>query len=230
MPSQHVLLTGPTGFLGSVVLAELLQAGYRVTAAVRHRSENFPPEAQQAVVGDLASCPDWSSALDRIDAVIHLAARAHVLKEDAEDPLSLFRKVNCDATLDLANAAVAAGVEQFVFVSTIGVNGAVTYGAAFGPDDEPNPRSPYAIAKWEAEQGLQEIAGKSRMALTIVRPPLILGDNPKGNLAAMHRMIARGLPLPLRSVTKNHRDFVSRERLSAFVVTALEDKRCHGHT
>ena len=75
------------------------------------------------MVGNIGPETDWSDALSGIEDIVHLAARVHVMRESAADPLAEFRKVNTAGTLNLARQAVAAGVKRFVFISTIKVNG-----------------------------------------------------------------------------------------------------------
>jgi nucleoside-diphosphate-sugar epimerase len=190
MNSRTILVTGANGFVGRAVVARL---GARARGVTR------------ADVGDIGPDTDWSGVLGGMDAVIHCAARAHVLREDHDDPLAAFRRVNRDGTIALARAAAAAGVRRFVFVSSIGVNGNVTTGQALRADDAPQPHSDYAVAKREAEQALTAID----IETVIVRPPLVIGAGAKGNIGALAKMMRRGLPLPFGAMTRNRRDLVS---------------------
>lgn len=109
-----------------------------------------------------------------VDTLVHLAARVHVMGETSCDALPLYRAANTAATLTLAEQAAAAGVRRFVFVSTVKVNGEEC-DVAYRRNDTPRPVDPYAISKWEAEQGLREIAARTGMQVVIVRPPLVYG-------------------------------------------------------
>lgn len=180
------------------------------------------PAPGSIAVGDLSEATDWTAALAGVDVVVHCAARAHVLKETAVDPLALFRAVNTQATLALARQAAASGVRRFIFISSIGVNGAATHGRPFRPDDAPHPHSPYALSKWEAEQGLAVVAAETGMEVVVIRPPLILGADAKGNLATLNKVIARGLPLPFGLATKNRRDLVSLDTLCSLIDVVLD--------
>ena len=122
----HILSTGATGFVGRALTDELLVRGFSVVAGVRKHSAALPGEIFQHVVGDLLPETNWSAALIGVDVVIHAAARVHVMKETARDPLAEFRKANVAATGHLALMASEAGVRRFVFLSSVGVNGNVS--------------------------------------------------------------------------------------------------------
>ena len=120
-------------------------------------------------------------ALRGVDTVIHLAARVHVMKDKAADPLTEFLKVNLYGTANLAQQAARAGVKRLVFVSSIKVNGESTEARPFAESDEPDPQDPYAVSKLQAEQVLQRISDETGLEVVIVRPPLVYGPGVKGN-------------------------------------------------
>lgn len=220
-----ILVTGATGFLGRAVAAHLIARGRSVRAAVRR-----DPGPGAIVVGDLSADTDWSAALAGVDTVVHCAARAHVLNETSDNPLAQFRAVNTEATVALAQQTAAAGARRFVFISSIGVNGSETHGTPFRHDDPPHPHSPYAVSKHEAELGLHAVAAETGLEVVVIRPPLITGPDPKGNLATLNRVIAKGLPLPFGLVTKNRRDLVSRDTLCGLIEAAIDHPAAAGQT
>lgn len=225
-----VLVTGATGFLGRALVGRLAGDGYRVRAAVRRGGDNWPAGVEPVVVGDLSGATDWSAALKGVDCVVHAAARAHVLRETAADPLSEFRRVNTEGAVALGRQAAEAGVRRLVFISSIGVNGAETRGRPFTASDEPAPHSPYAVSKFEAEQGLASVAAATALEVVTIRPPLVTGPDPKGNLATLRRAIRRGLPLPFGLVTGNRRDLVSLEVLCDLIETCIRHPAAAGRT
>lgn len=227
---KRLLVTGANGFVGRAVVAHLSARGGPVRAGVRQARGGWPAGVEEAVMGDLSPAMDAGQALAGVDTVVHCAARAHVLKETSEDPAALFRQINTEATLALARQAVQAGVRRFIFISSIGVNGAETKGRAFRHDDAPAPHSPYAQSKHAAELGLRALAADTGLEVVIIRPPLILGAEPKGNLATLNKVIARGLPLPFALVSKNRRDLVSLETLCSLIDTVADHPAAAGQT
>jgi nucleoside-diphosphate-sugar epimerase len=201
------LITGANGFVGKALCAELLQREYAVRAALRTAGSTVEP-MEMVVVGAIDGETDWSAALSGIDVVIHLAARVHVMHDQAADPLAAFRHVNTEGTEYLARAAAASGVKRLVYVSSIKVNGEETYsGQHYKEADVPSPQDPYGISKWEAEQALHRVAAETGLEVVIVRPPLVYGAGVKGNFVQMLKVLAKGIPLPLASV-KNLRSLV----------------------
>jgi nucleoside-diphosphate-sugar epimerase len=201
-----------------------------VHAAVRRAKGDMPKGVAEVAMADLQAVQDWSALLKGVDCIVHCAARAHVLKDDAEDPLALFRLVNTQATLDMARAAAVAGVRRFIFISSIGVNGGETKGRAFRHDDTPHPHSDYAIAKQEAEEGLALISRGSGLEVVVIRPPLVMGPAAKGNLGLLAKVVGKGLPLPFGSVTRNRRDLVSLDTLASLISVCIDHSAAAGET
>jgi nucleoside-diphosphate-sugar epimerase len=133
-----ILVTGATGFVGRAIVKHLAAQRRSVRAVVRRELSDWPERVSTELVSDISDIPQ----LNDVDSIIHCAARAHILKEAESDPLAAFRLVNCEATLSLAQAAAQAGVRRFIFISSIGVNGAETSGRPFCASDAPAPHSP----------------------------------------------------------------------------------------
>jgi nucleoside-diphosphate-sugar epimerase len=170
-------------------------------------------------VADPRAPDSVKASLPGSDAVVHLAARVHVMRDTAADPLVEFRRVNTEATLELAREAVRYGVRRFIFLSTVKVNGERTDGAPFSERDAPRPADPYAVSKWEAEQGLAQIAASGALDLVVLRPPLVYGAGVKGNFLRLMKLVARGVPLPLASVA-NRRSLIYVGNLASAVERA----------
>lgn len=204
-----IAVTGATGFIGDRICQGLEARGDHVRRIVRRRIR----ESTDACIADIGPDTDWRVALDGIDCVIHTAGRAHVLKEDAPDPLAEFRRVNTAGTRRLVEEAAKAGVRRVVFVSTVGVLGTHTNGRApFDERSAPAPVDPYALSKLEAELAVQEVARDSGLEPVIVRPPLVYGAGAPGNFARLLRLASLRLPLPV-GLVDNLRSLVGIDNL-----------------
>lgn len=214
---MRIAVVGAGGFVGRSLVKRLVADGQDVMPVVR------TPQglSGESVIDDLLTA-DWPALLSGVDAVVHLAARVHMMNDAAADPLAEFRRVNTAGTLALAEAAARAGVKRFVFLSTIKVNGEATApGQPFRSTDTPAASDPYGISKQEAEAQLLELAGTTGMEVTIIRPPLIYGPGVKGNFRALFKAVRRGIPLPLGAVTNNRRSLVGIDNLASLISVAL---------
>lgn len=213
------MVTGANGFVGAAVLAALRQARVPAVGVARR-----PERGGNCVRGpSLDGGSNWSRVLESCGAVVHTAARVHVMGDPASDPLGAFRAVNVAGSLNLARQAAVAGVRRFVFVSSVKVNGEHTPpGRPFSEADDPSPLDAYAISKAEAESGLKRIATETGMEVVIVRPPLIYGPGVKANFLSMMRWLRRGFPLPLGAVEHNRRSLVALDNLVDLIVTCIE--------
>ena len=226
---MRLLITGANGFVGRALSLEAIAGGLHVRAASRSYS-SFPAAIECVLVGDIDKSTDWHDALRGCDAVVHLAARAHVMHDTTSDPLVEYRSINVDGTLNLARQAVQAGVRRFVFMSSIGVNGAQTFGKPFSAHDAAAPHSPYTVSKHEAEVGLRVLASQTGLELVIVRPPLVYGPGAPGNFGSLMRWLGRGWPLPLGAVTKNRRSLVGLDNLVDLIMTCVDHPRAVNQT
>jgi len=205
---------------------------HRPVAALRKlraADPGIPGTARTVVIGDIDGCTDWSGALRGVTAVIHCAARVHVMNDDARDALAEYRRTNVEGTLNLARQAASAGVRRFVYLSSIKVNGEATRaGESFSADDVAAPLDPYGISKHEAEQGLMAIGRSTSMQVSVVRPPLVYGPGVKANFLAIMRWVRKGLPLPLAAVTANRRSLVALGNLVDLLVTCVDHQAAAG--
>jgi len=218
---MRVLVTGANGFIGLPLCRHLAERGHQVVAAARREVPGFAT----ARIADLGPDTDWRDALAGIDAVVHLAARAHIMRDRDPDPPAAFRRANRDGTVRLARQARDCGVGHFLFVSSIKVNGEATApGRPFTASDAPDPGDAYGCSKAEAEAALALLEGLP--TLTILRPPLVHGPGVKGNLALLLKVLAAGVPLPLGGID-NRRSLVGIDNLTS-ALTHLVEQRAAG--
>lgn len=219
---NKVLLTGATGFVGSQLLVNLLERGcHSVVVASRSDHASVNHQCQVFNLGEFGAHTLWHEALVGVDCVVHLAGRAHVLAREA-NALELFRESNTEATLNLARQAAAQGVRRFVFISSIGVNGALTTGRPFSETSDPAPHADYAVSKLEAEMGLMQLSKNTEMEVVIIRPPLVYAAHAPGNFRRLLKLVHSGIPLPFGRVN-NSRSMIALENLVDLIAV------CVGH-
>lgn len=221
---MRVLLTGSTGFVGRGLLKKMVSDGYwDLVTAVRSQSVSCAyKQVESLTVAELGADTDWRKALKGVDAVIHCAARAHVIHENVANPLAAFRKVNVEGTMSLARQAARAGVRRFIFISTIKVNGEGTLlGVPYVSDTPPAPMDPYGVSKMEAEMGLRALAAETGMEVVIIRPALVYGPGVKANFLSMMRILNKGIPLPLGAIY-NRRSLVALDNLVDLILICID--------
>jgi len=216
-----ILITGASGFVGSAVLRRMAAEGIVVRGAYRKEPRSSSGDGRSVEIGELGPATDWCAALRSVKVVVHTAARVHVMYDNASDPLDAFRTTNVAGTLALAKQSVAAGVQRFIFISSVKVNGEATLpGRPYTELDVPNPSDPYGVSKLEAEQALRSIAAQCGMEVVIIRPPLVYGPGVKANFAAMMRWLQRGVPLPLGAI-HNLRSLVALDNLVDLIFACI---------
>ena len=215
-----ILVTGASGFIGRALCRHLEAGSYDVRGLIRGEGKCEP--GIDYVKLDLEQAGSLSDVCAGVDCVVHLAGRAHVLSEACENPIEAFRRANCEASLRLARQAVESGVRRFIFVSSVGVNGAETSVKPFDESCDSKPHADYARSKSEAEQKLKELLAGTKTELVIIRPPLVYGVDAPGNFSRLLRLVATGLPLPMGRIN-NRRSIVSLDNLVSFII------RCIGH-
>jgi len=230
VPLKRVLVSGANGFVGRAVCRSLLRQGWQVRGAVRSTLlKNFlEPGVEMSVVHDLGPHTDWTHALTDVDAVVHCAARVHMLSERAADAATLYHRTNTAGTARLADMSVQFGVRRFLYMSSLKVLGEES-GHRLSASDVSEPHDPYARSKWDAEQFLIQLATRTPLEVVIVRPPLVYGPGVKANFLALLGLVRMGVPLPLASI-RNVRSFLYVENLADAIVRCLTHPKAAGET
>jgi len=229
---MRVLVTGASGFVGRALVLRLAKLhGWNAVAVARTHPSAEPiwysggfieAGVSHIALGDLTKALIEPGLFNGVDAVVHCAARVHVMNEADVDLLSAFRAVNVVGTLKLAKQAASVGVKRFVFISTIKVNGEATVsGELFQADDLPAPEDAYGLSKLEAEQGLKLLAAETGMEVVIIRPPLVYGRGVRGNFGSMIKLVEKEIPLPFGAI-HNKRSLVGIDNLVDLIVRCID--------
>jgi nucleoside-diphosphate-sugar epimerase len=227
---MKALVSGASGFVGSALCSHLVSRGFDAVATVRNLPDALVPRVDYRIVTELDSATDWHDALAGVQTVIHCAARVHVMRDHAQDPLTEFRRVNTLGTETLTRAAAHCGVKRLVFLSSIKVNGeSALPDAPFDQASPVKPQNPYAISKWEAEQALTRVSAETGLEVVSLRCPLIYGPGVKGNFLRLLQAVDHGIPLPL-ALARNRRSLIYLDNLTNAIATCLTHPAAAGKT
>lgn len=214
---MRIAVTGASGFVGHALARRLPALGHEMVAV----SRGTPPVGAAAAVRwtGVHDTAALATALRGADALVHLAARVHIMRETAPDPLAAFRAVNVNGARAAAGAAHAAGIQRALFLSTIKVLGEQRP-APYTDADAPAPHGAYAVSKLEAEEAFTSALASH--GWTILRPCLVYGPGVGGNFARLlHLGVDRGgLPLPLGRA-QGARSLMYVDNLADAIVAAL---------
>jgi nucleoside-diphosphate-sugar epimerase len=223
----RVLVTGAAGFVGTALCARLLESGYTVRAAVRSERAATSEAVERVVVGEIGATTEWRAALSGVDAVIHAAARTHVL-HDTSKHADLYTEVNVRGTARFARAAADASVARFIYLSSIKVNGEES-ARPYTSADDPAPRNQYGESKHLGEVALHDVSSATGLQVAIVRPPLVYGPEVRANFLRLLRWVDAQWPLPLGAVD-NRRSLVNIWNLTDLIVRVLVHPSAAGRT
>jgi len=219
-----ILITGANGFVGRQLIAALkILPWIEIIGICRDKNSFECPDINLIQIGDISVFQGWSSLLSNVDVIVHTAGRAHIMHDNKKN-YEQYELVNTTATLRLADAAACSGVKQFIFLSTIKVNGEATEkNSPFTNDSIPNPVDHYAKSKYNAELGLMRICENNKLKYTIIRPPLIYGDGVKGNFLLLIKLLSKSLPLPFGAIN-NSRSLLAANNLISLIVECVRNE------
>lgn len=218
--TANIVVTGAGGFVGRALTPLLQQQGNNVSCW--HSADPIFD------LGNSDAQAIWINTLRGADVVIHLAAHVHQLKARDANDFAVAQRINRDGTLNLAQAALAAGVRRFVFISTVKIHGEGEHGP-YSRDSVASPQDAYAISKWEAEQGLRQLLSGTPMELVVIRPPLVYGAGAGANFARLQQLAKLPLPLPIKTID-NRRDMIGIDNLVDFIALCVHTPAAAGGT
>ena len=214
-----VAITGANGFVGRALCNELSSRKINHKRLQRKKGDNV------LLVDSIGPNTQWKKVLMGVDTIIHCAGHAHQTKKNSQN----YDSINHLGTVNLAKQASEEGVKRFIFISSIKVNGELSYKTPLKSTDQTNPKDPYSISKQKAEKGLKRIAENGKMEIVIIRPPLIYGPGVKANFKSLIKIINLGIPLPFRKI-KNKRSFIYIGNLIDFIIECIYSPVASGHT
>ena len=177
---MKILLTGANGFLGSAIAHQAMTVGLPLIASDRNARSNVG--GMDYIAADIIDPKSMTNMFNGIDCVCHVAGLAHVFNRPNSLSTS-FYAVNVSGTVNVARAAVSAGVKHFIFISSVSVYGGVSLGKE--ESSECHPEGPYALSKWQAERTLIDLCKKEKMNLTILRLATLYGEGDPGNVGRL---------------------------------------------
>ncbi len=195
---MNILLTGASGFVGQHFLQSNNNNDRVVTASVR---DNQP-------------IPDLSG----IDVIVHLGGKAHEMKPIPDE---VYFNANAGVTKQLAIAAKAAGVNHFIYASSVKVYGNIV-SETINENTPCEPDDAYGKSKLLAEQYLQQLMDET-FAVSIIRPPLVYGSGVKGNMLKLLQLAQKNIPLPFGNI-HNKRSLVFIGNLIALIDKLITTK------
>ena len=220
---MNVVVSGATGFIGSHLLPALLREGHSVKALIEPGVSDAHLRGVEPFTADIVSGDGLSTGFSGAEAIVHLAARNHVLKETSRDPLAAYRRVNVEGTRNVVQAASLACARLFVHLSSVKAMGEESE-SLLDEESPCVPKTPYGVSKLESEDAVRVATEKCGMSAVLLRLPMVYGPGNKGNFPRMIRWAERGLPFPLVQ-PDNLRSMVYVGNVTAAVIAVLESLR-----
>jgi len=214
-----VLVTGAGGFLGREICRSWRHRDIRIRAVVRSHTGAVEDAAEVIPIGDLLTTDRLDHALAGVDTVIHLAGRVHEPRErpaDGAAALAMYRRTNVGGTRRVLEAAAAARVRAFVYISSVKAVGERNE-SPWTEDVQAHPEDAYGISKLESEAIVRDMARSEGISAAILRLPLVYGPGMRANMLRLFDVVAKRVPLPFGAV-QNRRSLV----FSGNVVAAID--------
>jgi UDP-glucose 4-epimerase len=223
---MRVLVTGASGFVGRPLVEALTREGHLVRAAVR-RLETAPPAAAEvAAMPDMTSPFDAAALVSGCDAVVHVAGLAH---SSPDIPEATYLAVNYEASRRIALAARDAGCRRFIYISSVRAQTGPSADHELTEQHPPQPTDAYGRSKRAGELAVAEALRGSDTAFVILRPVLIYGPHPKGNMATLMKLARGRWPVPIGGL-RARRSILGIGNFCSAVSHVLRTPACDGGT
>lgn len=224
---MKVVILGATGFVGSALCWHVSKNKKVKELVAVYRKENTLPYCVKHIkLEENELSLSLREALKNADFVFHCIGMAHLAKNSVEkDIYSKYIKVNSAVTLEILKSCVEAKVKHVVYFSSAKVYGeSTTYGKSFSEKSPLKPTNVYAKSKVLAERKFFRFFYRNSGQFTIIRPPLILGENMKGNGLSILKLVDRNIPIPVGKIN-NKRSVLSLQSLLKFCDLILENRK-----
>ncbi|OUQ33214.1 NAD-dependent epimerase/dehydratase family protein [Massilimicrobiota timonensis] len=199
---KRILITGANSYIG--------------TSFEKYMNENYPNDYQIDTLDMLN--PNWKDYdFSSYDVVFHVAGIAH--QKETKENAHLYYKVNRDLAIKTANISKKSGVKQFIFMSSMSVYGLDCSDELINLQTPLHPKTNYGKSKLEAEIEIQKLIDKD-FVVSILRPPMVYGDNCPGNLTKLFEAVKK---IHLFPTIKNERSSITVEKLSEEVKNIIDE-------
>ncbi|GLL54484.1 nucleoside-diphosphate-sugar epimerase [Bacteroides finegoldii] len=206
---MKILITGIHGFVGS-----------NIVKAMGRNHEIYGLDIVASEKEGVVKTFSWDdldeNKIPQVDAVIHLAGKAHDLKKTSGP--EVYFKVNTGLTQKMYDWFLKSSAGKFIFFSSVKAAADFVPGDILTEDIVPNPVGPYGESKIKAEEYILSHPAADKQVY-ILRPCMIHGPGNKGNLNLLYGVVKKGVPWPLGAF-ENHRCFTSIDNL-CFVIKGL---------
>lgn len=219
------LVSGTTGFIGGRLLHSFVEKGFPIRTLSRVRIQ-FP--GASSIVANLDDKPALAAACQGVRCVFHCAGYAHAFASMFSDDAAMHWHVNFEGTRNLVEAAACAGVQRFVFLSS--VKAMVNPGNCCADEDFPGaPETAYGLSKRAAEEAVVAVGKRNGMHVVNLRLAMVYGSGGRGNLERMGRLVRKGVFPPLPE-TGNRRSLVHVDDVVSAMRLVAEADRANGRT
>ena len=215
----NILVSGASGFIGLMLIKELLEKGHNVYGLVRTNNNYFNNKNYtNIVIEDISKNIDFNKNI-RIDYFYHLAAKTHDRTNNDDE----YFRVNVLGLKNILRYVSKLKIRKIIMLSSIKVNGEGfnTNEQIYSNHSKLNPKDDYGRSKLEAENLLKEFCKINNINYVILRPPLVYGPGVKGNLSSLMNLIDKNIPMPIVK-TNNMRSLISLTNLvEALIIVGL---------